>query len=148
MITTIHSIASQVSNDVETITSLMMEALLEDSGIDISNKIEQYNYIYRLGISCQSLMMFLAKVDNVVAGCAMIQLKASEKTGMIENVFVREPFRRMGVATSLMVNAMNEGWLLGLNRMWLECNEMSINLYSKLGWKYSECGSTMEIYRD
>ena len=107
------------------------------------------------GFGDGSVVMLLAAVDGTLAGCTMLQIQRmipnrhvpSGKTGMVLNVLVREPFRRMGVGEALMRAVETEGWSRGLDRLDLKATEMGELLYRKLEWGEPMGGKPMEIYR-
>lgn len=110
---------------------------------------------FEAGFGSDGVVVLLATMDDVLAGCAMLQMQRmipnrhvpSGKTGLVMNVMVRDGYRRMGVGAALLRAVEAEGWARGLDRLDLKATEMGELLYGKLGWGEPKGGKPMEIYR-
>jgi len=60
--------------------------------------------------------------------------------GIIENVFVEEKFRRRGVATRLVAEAVELAKKLGLYKITLTCNKSLVDFYKYRGFEWKENG--------
>ena len=117
------SISIQTSSDVALAVELRVE-FLEVMGVplppeSIGSFREANRSHFEAGFLDDSIALFLATVDDAIAGCAMLQMQKmipnrivpSGRTGMVLNVLVREAFRRRGVGETLMQAVEAEGWV-------------------------------------
>lgn len=92
-------------------------------------------------------MLFVAEVDNVIAGYILILIK--RKTPKLYSIGVKEEFRGKKIAQRLLEFSIKELSGIGFKSLLLEVrvdNKAAINLYKKIGFSVKK--SLNEFYLD
>lgn len=121
---------------------------------DLTERLRKANaQSFAAGLKDDSIAVFVAYVGDEMAGSGILQEQhmlpnaavPSGRFGVVLNVFVRDIFRRKGVAAKLMAAVIEEGKRRGLDRLDLKATEMGEHLYRKLGWAEPPGGKPLEF---
>jgi len=88
-----------------------------------------------------STLLFNFKLEEGSLQMVIMQNKRGQY-GIIENVFVEEPFRGKGIATKLMAEAVKLAKQLKLYKITLTCADDLTLMYSKMGFKWYPLGQS------
>lgn len=96
---------------------------------------------------------FLAEEGGNVIACAFLVVQEkpanprfiSGKTGLLLNVYTREPYRRRGAATRLLEAVIEQAEKDGLSSIELTATEAGEPLYRKLGFADRDAGKEMTL---
>ncbi len=103
----------------------------------------------------ENQQIFIAKLENEIAGYAVFAIKEKESNGMryrkqlnIEAICVDEKCRGRGIGTLLLEHLKNVGKKQNCTDMYLTANpenENAIKVYEKFGFKVKNIAYTMKI---
>lgn len=146
------------TSDVVQSVELRMEfqvAMGGELAPEFDTRLREANRAYfQAGFADGSVVVFVAKAGDEIAGCAMLQEQSmipnrrvpNGRTGMVLNLHVRDGFRRRGIAQALMREVESEARRRKLDRLDLKATEMGEPLYRKLGWGDATGGRPMERF--
>ncbi len=82
-------------------------------------------------------LLFVAEQDKEIIGYLSGKLNLNKEIVLLENVFVKEGFRKKGIAKKL-INAFSSKWIAPKYKIiQLNCPERLREFYNKLGFKVS-----------
>lgn len=139
--------------DIETLTEIRLEMLREVNSLpedyEFDKAFEGAVREYFLGGDQSTFLV----EDGEIVGCATIcyfsvmptYAHPTGKRAQIMNVYVREPFRRMGYGTTLLNLLIDEAKNRGVTEIRLDATENGRKLYKAAGFVPTDEGMTLDI---
>ncbi|RSD26645.1 GNAT family N-acetyltransferase [Mesobacillus subterraneus] len=127
--------------EVEEIFSLAGRNRAEATGIQADNNKEEMIAAYKNSLS-QGAYFLVARTEDTLTGWVLVDRSldwfTQKEIGWISDVYVKQEFRKKGVAESLLEQSLIEFKYLGYDDVRLNVftfNEKAIRLYEKLGFR-------------
>ena len=132
-----------VVSDLETFIKLRIHQLQEEgaqANIDLTPYLQDY---YKRHIEDGTFVSWLAVSGNEIVGTSGMSFVEkppwygcpSGKIGLLSSMFVKDEYRRMGIAKQLLDKVMTEAKEYGCSVVQITASDMGVLLYSDYGFK-------------
>ena len=118
-----------ICNNQSKLNELILDEKQYDDSIDDNSKVKDY---YKNMIQNRDYYLLAYKEDNEIRG--YLFLKKMDKIFFIDALYVIKEYRRKGIATSLIKEAINIAGNNPIDINVLYANNEAYNLYKKLGF--------------